>query len=115
MGGKEAIEMKFAGLGLGIFFVLFGGALFLKMVLSLDIKYAGYGTAFITWGILLIWWYWGKRNGRVCFNLSKGGHEKLKEVIKEDETSISQIMGQAFSDYYDLRLRNLDSIRTGLT
>jgi hypothetical protein len=96
--------MKFVGLGLGIFLVFAGGRLFFMS----PIEYGGNAAAFMTWGIILIGWYWGERNGRVRFNLSKDGHKKLKQVIQEDKTSISEIMEQAFSGYYE---RRQDSIK----
>jgi len=54
--------MKIAGLVLGIVLIVLGG------LLCLDIKYNGWGAVFVTWGILLIWWYWGQKSGRVRFN-----------------------------------------------
>jgi len=87
--------MKIAGLILGIFLIVIGGFSFG------DIEYGGWGVAFITWGILLIWWYWGQKRRRVRFNLNKDGYEKLKVVIQKEKTSISEIMGRAFSEYYE--------------
>lgn len=98
--------MKIAGLVLGIVLIVLGG------LLCLDIKYNGWGAAFVTWGILLIWWYWGQKSGRVRFNLNKYGYEKLKVVIQKEKTSISEIMGRAFIEYYERWTKKEDSLKS---
>lgn len=98
--------MKNAGLLLGIFLIVIGGFSFG------DIEYGGWGVAFITWGILLILWYWGQKKGRVRFNLNKDGYEKLKVVIQKEKASISEIMSRAFSEYYERWSKKEDSLKS---
>jgi hypothetical protein len=98
--------MKIPGLILGIFLIVIGGFSFG------DIKYGGWGVAFISWGILLIWWYWGQKRGRVRFNLDKDELRKLKVVVQKEKASVSEIMRRAFSEYYERWSQKEDSLKS---
>jgi hypothetical protein len=99
--------MKIAGLILGIFFLVIGGSLFISST-----QYGGYSLAFLTWGILLYWWYWGQKKGRIYFNLGRDEYKRLKLVVQNEKVSISEIMRRAFSEYYERWSQKENSLKS---